>query len=110
MQENKIDFDQLKKEVGLVLDAFIRANETIAAITEFNDDLYDGTLLLEEAKALQRLIGGFSPDEETCDLIKATLTLIAKRCKSDGASVIAYEADALIDRLSHLQAAVSALV
>jgi hypothetical protein len=108
MQENEITFHELKRDVGLLLDSFIRTNEMLAALIDLNGDLFNGMRALEEAKTLNRIIGRLSPTEETCDLMKATLKLVAKDCKSDGAPVMAYETDALLERVSHFQVTVSA--
>jgi hypothetical protein len=107
MLKNETNFDDFKNDVRLLLDSFIRTNETIAAIVELNDDLFRSMLVLEEAKTLNRIIGRFSPTEETCDLIEATLTLVAKQCKSDGSPAMAHEADALLERLSRFEAGIA---
>jgi hypothetical protein len=98
MLKNETSFEDFKKDVRLLLDSFIRTNEAMAAVADFNDDLFEGMPALEEAKTLNRLIGGFSPDEETCKIIKTTLKLVSKQCRSHGSNVMAYAADTLLGR------------
>jgi hypothetical protein len=108
MLKDETSFNDFKKDVLPLLDSFIRVNETMAAIMEINGDPFEGMLVLEEAKALQRIAPRLSPTNEACGLIETTLKAVSVRSKKLGMDVMAHEAGTLLERLSHLQAAASA--
>jgi hypothetical protein len=104
MEKRKNELDQLKRDIKALLESAISAFEFAETVDWFNDNLFDGTMTLHEAKSLIRVIGGMEPNHADCSAIQSCLTRISNRCQILGLEVLAYEARTLSDRLAEQSA------
>jgi hypothetical protein len=102
MKQRQSDFNQIKSDVKALLESAISAFEFVEAVGWFNDNVFDGTMTLHEAKSLIRVIGGMEPNHANCSVIQSCLTRVSNRCQILGLEVLAYEANRLLDRLDAL--------
>jgi hypothetical protein len=104
MDKRQNDFNQLKHDIKILLESVILAFEFAETVDWFNDNLFDGTMTLHEAKSLIRGIGVMEPNHAACSVIQSCLTRISNRCQILDLEVLAYGARTLSDRLAEQSA------
>ena len=104
MNQIQYSLKQIKSDIKALLESVIPAFEFVETVGWFNDNLFDGTMTLHEAKSLIRVIGGMEPNHADCSAIQSCLTRISNRCQILGLEVLAYEARTLLDRLAEQSA------
>jgi hypothetical protein len=104
MNQKQNSLKQIKSDVKALLESAIPAFEFVETVDWFNDNFFDGTMTLHEAKSLIRIIGNLELNHTGCSLIQSCLTRISNRCQILGLEVLAYEARTLSDRLAEQSA------
>jgi hypothetical protein len=104
MSQERNDLKQIKSDIKVLLESAIPAFEFVETMDWFNDNFFDGTMTLHEAKSLIRVIGGMGPNHADCSVIQSCLTRISNRCQILGLEAMAYEARILSDRLAEQSA------
>jgi hypothetical protein len=102
MDKRQNDFNQLKRDIKILLESVILTFEFAETVDWFNDNLFDGTMTLHEAKSLIRGIGDMEPNHAACSVIQSCLSRISNACQILGLEAMAYEANRLLGRLDAL--------
>jgi hypothetical protein len=104
MNQEQNSLKQIRSDIKALLESAIPAFEFAEMVDWFNDNIFDGTMTLHEAKSLIRVIGGMETNHAECSVIQSCLTRISNRCQILGLEAMAYEARTLSDRLAEQSA------
>jgi hypothetical protein len=104
MNQEQNSLKQIKNDIKALLESVTSAFEFAETADWFNDNIFDGTMTLHEARSLIRVIGGMEPNHADCSVIQSCLTRISNRCQILGLEAMAYEARILSDRLAEQSA------
>ncbi len=102
MNQKQNSLEQIKSDIKALLESAISAFEFVETVDWFNDNFFDGTMTLQEAKSLFRIIDGLELNHAECSVIQSCLTRVSNRCQILGLAVLEYEANRLSKRLHAL--------
>ncbi len=103
MNQRQNTFDQLNFNIKIFLESVILVFQFAETVDWFNDNLFDGTMTLHEAKSFVRIIGDREANATDCSLVQLCLSRISNRCEILGLEAMAYEAKKIAERLEQLE-------